>query len=486
MSNAQALEIKHLRIGANRGTPRLYIDSTRLRDAGLDVGAAYKAEYDAQSRRVTLVLSKDGDRVVCRKKKGDSYSPLIDLQNTRLAMFGEQSRVVVTIAEGTVEITVHHHDARAIERIERLSDEITRGEVSSGELCIGTGVLADALHTGFADQGINLKTRFAVEIDPEYLEAAARNCRAISKDTLLIEGGIQEVDTRKVPKVSILVAGLPCTGASKAGRTKRHLATAEAHPDAGYLIFSALAIIEAAAPAICIIENVCDYMNTGSYEILKGVLTNWGYKVDATIVGRELGAFEARRRMCMVATTEGLQVDLAALLPVQPSPGTLGELLDPVAADADCWKEYAYLTAKEQRDIAKGSGFRQQILKEDATHCGTITRGYAKVRSSDPRVAHPTNPKLSRLLSPAEHARAKGIPQRFIEGLSFTAAHEVLGQSVLYPAFRAVGRLVANALSAVSTNVVRINTAAKPNLPLLRKAATADAPLNQLDLFAFA
>lgn len=479
-----ALEIKHLRIGTNKGKPRLYIDSARLRDAGMDVGSSYNADYDMRARKVTLTLCKEGDRVVCRKRHGDDYSPLIDIQNSKLGMFGADSKVIVTIRRGVVEITIHHNDARAIERVERLAAEIEQGQVTAGELCIGAGIMADALHTGFQDQGIALKTKFVVEIDPSYLATADRQSGAIDRDTLLIEGGIQEIDPGVIPRVSVLVTGLPCTGASLAGRAKRHLKAAEEHPDAGYLVAPLIQIIHAASPSIVLLENVTLWENSASCAILTGVLREWGYKVQTTTLTRELGAFENRKRLCLVATTPGLDIDLDKLLPVQAVPAQLDELLEPVPADSPLWKEYAYLAAKETRDIANGAGFRTQVLTPTATSCGTITRGYNRVRSTDPRLAHPTNPKLSRLFTPVEHARIKGIPERFVEGLGPTEAHEVLGQSVLWPAFRAVGRLLAATVAAVSKNVVRIGTApARKPAPGMRAAPTR---LDQLDLFAFA
>lgn len=53
---------------------------------------------------------------------------------------------------------------------------------------------------------------------------------------------------------------------------------------------------------------------------------------------------------------------------------------------------------------------------------------------------------MLRLLTPREHAQVKGIPECLIEGLPATTAHELLGQSIIYPAFVAVGELVASAL----------------------------------------
>lgn len=72
-------------------------------------------------------------------------------------------------------------------------------------------------------------------------------------------------------------------------------------------------------------------------------------------------------------------------------------------------------------------------------------------RSTDPQLAHPSDPRLSRLFTPAEHARIKGIPGRIIEGLSATVAHEVLGQSVVFPAFRALGRALGQWMQRLAT-----------------------------------
>src|SRR5690606_11105606 len=54
-------------------------------------------------------------------------------------------------------------------------------------------------------------------------------------------------------------------------------------------------------------------------------------------------------------------------------------------------------------------------------------------------VLHPDNPKLSRLLTPAEHARVKGIPETMGHGLSDTTAHEGYDQAVIFNKFEAVG-----------------------------------------------
>lgn len=61
---------------------------------------------------------------------------------------------------------------------------------------------------------------------------------------------------------------------------------------------------------------------------------------------------------------------------------------------------------------------------------------------TEPFVISPFGDGMSRLFSPLEHARVKGIPEDLINGVSDTTAHEILGQSVIYPVFQAVGNCI--------------------------------------------
>lgn len=44
----------------------------------------------------------------------------------------------------------------------------------------------------------------------------------------------------------------------------------------------------------------------------------------------------------------------------------------------------------------------------------------------------------------------KGIPPEAVEGLGGTIAHEILGQSVLFPVFRSLGRLLGTAFNRMN------------------------------------
>jgi Site-specific DNA methylase len=183
--------------------------------------------------------------------------------------------------------------------------------------------------------------------------------------------------------------------------------------------------------------------------ILRNQLRDFGYDLHEEVLqAADWNALEHRERMCMVAVTKGLSFDFSSLARPERCERRIGDILDPVSEDALCWSRMEGLKAKQERDKAEGKGFAMQIVTPFDTKCPTITKGYAKVRSTDPKLQHPSDPDLLRQFTPAEHARIKGIPERLVSGLSLTLAHELLGQSVCYEPFRAVGRLVGQALMA--------------------------------------
>ena len=126
-----------------------------------------------------------------------------------------------------------------------------------------------------------------------------------------------------------------------------------------------------------------------------------------------------------------------------------------------------------------------QILGPDATKVGTIGRSYAKVRSTEVKIQHPANDRLLRQLTPREHARVKGVPEAFVEGLSITAAHEMLGQSILMKPFRALGHGIGQGFASWDGIAIK-----KPEEPIRMQVAPKrnsndnDQPDNQLSLFA--
>ncbi|OWF70859.1 hypothetical protein B4903_23095 [Yersinia frederiksenii] len=100
---------------------------------------------------------------------------------------------------------------------------------------------------------------------------------------------------------------MPCTGASKSGRTKNKLASAEEHPDAGSMFFYFLKFLESSNPAAFVIENVCEYLNTESMAVIRSVANHLGYALHEVIIdSRDYGSIEERKRMLVIGVSVGL------------------------------------------------------------------------------------------------------------------------------------------------------------------------------------
>jgi DNA (cytosine-5)-methyltransferase 1 len=272
----------------------------------------------------------------------------------------------------------------------------------------------------------------------------------ISSRTRIFEATVEEIAPSLLPPVDILSASLPCVGFSKSGIAKKHLEFPE-EDSSGTAFLGLLGIIRATNPSIVIHENVPSFAESVTCHLMTRWLELLGYQVRSKTLGKDLGAFERRDRHILLAVSQGLarHVDLDRIEPSATAPGRLAEILERIPLDSPRWKRFEYLDAKQESDIAQGKGFRRQVLNADANSCGTIGRGYHKSRSTEPFVAHPMNPMLSRLLTPTEHAAVKGIPVSAVGGLSDKTAHEILGQSVLFPGFRSLGRLIGNALDTL-------------------------------------
>lgn len=446
------------KLGSNKGAPRLYLEGPLPASGGFAPGLRYTLEHKDGGRALVLRLAEDGERVVSRKAKADREQSVIDLNSHEaLGVFAGMEQVRVLVGNGEIWILPLASEVKRQARIARLRDEVSAGVVSMAGVCTGMGVLSHALHVGLQNAGLKPRLRWAVEIDPIALEQAAAVNEAWTPDTLCVALPLQEVAfsddyvRKQLCQVTLLEAGLPCTAASVAGRSKKALAQAEDDTKAGHLVAGFLALLAQANPAVMVLENVVPYFNTASAAILRVQLADMGYAVEERTIEGAGYAIEARVRKVLIAVTKGSGVVVQELIPPPPSGRTVGDILDAVPPDAACWSDMAYLKGKEVSDVAAGKGFRMAVVKPEDAHVGTIGTGYQKNRSTEPKMQHPDNPALLRLFTPAEHARAKGIPERLIAGIdSATRAHAFLGQSVVWPAFRALGVAIGEALQGLA------------------------------------
>lgn len=428
------------------GRKRLWLTGSLLESVDFIAGARYRREMSDEG--LVMYLDENGTHKVSRKGRNDT--PIIDILNRDFDRVFEDTQAITLVCEhGKVVVRKSEIDARIREREQRFIERIQDGRaLQFGSLFHGGGILDWGLHEGFELGGLATEMKAAVELDQHYLGCSQRNNTFWSDDAVFINSPIQlfMLDQAKTFELDGVLAGIPCTGASISGRSKNGLQHAEDHEHAGALFAYFLQFVQATNPALVIMENVIQYSSTASWSVIKSMLNTMGYNIHyREMGGNEFGVLEDRQRMVAVAVSRGLDrlstFDINEVVPQRIKEFCLADVLDDVPEDSTEWKPYDYLKTKAVRDKAAGKGFSNQFLvPEEAERVGTIGRGYAKVRSTEPLVKHPADPDLLRLLRPAEHARVKGIPEQLINGeTSVTRAHEILGQSGIPAKFQALG-----------------------------------------------
>lgn len=442
--------IINAKIGEARQKPSIWMEGQKLTHGGLRIDDKYSIRSDKTARRLELIAvpaSFVGSTfTVSKRERNGVIHPLLQLRTDEIReVFEDDEKVRIAIRNGRIVITALQLQTKIRERLKRLKEKLARGEkLAITSLFHGGGVLDRAIHSGLLRAGVGSFVQVGVELEAEYLNASLRNNPDLwQEDSIAICSDIRDVSLEgKIPQCQILIAGVPCVGASKAGRSKNRLEFAEDHDSAGTLFFDLLEWVKATNPAICILENVTEYQNTASMAVIRSVLISLGYTLKETVLdGSDFGALEKRKRMVLVASTPGMG-DLFSyenLVSRKTREASISEILEDVALDSPRWKPYTYLADKEVKDIAAGKGFTRQLLTGEEGGCGTIGRHYFKGRSTEPFLIHPENPELFRLFTRIEHSRVKTIPAVVTEGVSETAAHEIMGQSGIFEKFSSLG-----------------------------------------------
>ena len=451
-------QVTYTRMGLNRGAPRLWLEGGRLDRCGFEPGAKFLVELDLAHRQVRLKLDPNGDRTVSGRKKtlasGEiRNTPIVDVAGASLGdVLGEGARLRAVMASGEIVFDLHPTEKAIEAREQRTREHLNAGFLTESTLCAGAGVSTLALQEGVESTGVQTRVDWIIDREGRYLDLATMNNPAITPETRLYEASLEEVDTAALTGTDLLQVSLGCTGHSVAGKAKRALNQAEDHPTDALAVYGLMRILEAVNPSVVVSENVKQARDSASYALVRAYLHEQGYVIFEDILdSRQAGSLEHRERWWMVALSRGFADGFTMdNVPTQPRTfATLGDAMDAIGHDDTRWKAYEYLEAKAIRDAAAGKGFKRQLVDADATRIGTLTRGYAKARSTDPFIVRADG--MQRLLTPAEHARAKSIPEQLIEGASDTLAHEVLGQSILYGHAKGIGQALGIHLQLEST-----------------------------------
>lgn len=449
-------QVTYTRMGQNRGAPRLWLEGGRLERCGFDAGARFQVELDLVRRQVRLKLDPNGDRTVSGRKRtltsGETRTtPIVDIAGASLAeALGEGARLRAVLASGEIVFDLHPVEKAIEVREKRTRDHLQEGFLTESALCAGAGVATLALQDGVESTGIQTRVDWIIDREGRYLDLAAMNNPAITPETRLYEASLEEVETAALTGTDFLQVSLPCTGHSLSGKAKRGLNQAEDHPTDALATVGLIRILEAVNPSVVVSENVTQARDSASYALIRAYLHEQGYVLfEALLDAEQANTIEHRKRWWFVALSRGLADGFSMdNVPQQPRTfGTLGEAMDAIAHDDTRWKAFEYLEAKAIRDAAAGKGFKRQLVDENSTSIGCIGRGYAKARSTEGFIVRADG--LQRLLTPAEHARVKGIPETLVDGASDTLAHEVLGQSILYGHAKGIGQALGEHLQQI-------------------------------------
>jgi DNA (cytosine-5)-methyltransferase 1 len=448
-------------ISEARAVSRLWIEGAKLAHAGVEIGVQYLLIVSKEFRRIELRPAPSDfagkTYKVCTRTRNERVSPLIEIRDAILnEVFGIGAKVRVAIQKGRIIVSQTHIALKIQERVKAFLDKLKNGEpLTVVSLFHGGGVLDKAMHHGLAQGGLQSFVKVGVELEGGYFDASLVNNPELWRDeSIVINGDVRDINLMGtgIPQVQLLWGGVPCTGASPAGVAKNKNACAEAHSTAGTLFIDFIDWVKATNPAIVVLENVVEYAKSVGMVVIRSVLSGLGYEIsEAVIDGAKMGSLEKRKRLCMIATTPGVcgMVDFEQLIPTRVKEEKLADILEYIPEDSARWKNYDYLAEKELRDEADGKGFKRQLLTGEEDGCGVIGRGYSKARSTEPFIICPWDAGLSRLMTKGEHAKAKTVPLTVIEGVSETQANEILGQSVVYEAFVAIGVLVAKTVKGL-------------------------------------
>ncbi|MBG6083030.1 DNA cytosine methyltransferase [Rubrivivax gelatinosus] len=458
------------KIGSHRGSPRLWLEGREPAKGGFLPGTRFNIRTDSERALLVLEAVEDGVRIVSGKQRGDGQIPVIDINSKDLlAMFESIEAVRVVVQSGRISILPMASEVRARERLVRLKQKLARGEpLRTGSVSSGAGILDRAAHEGLELAGVRAKLAFANEIREDCLEHMCKVNPIVDRDTVTLTAPMQELAfdewaMSQLPKVDILIGGIACSGASRAGRAKRGAGHTESHPEVGHLVVAFLAIIAKVNPIAVVLENVPTWATSASMCILRNQLRDLGYEVHETIVrSAEWNVLEHRERLCVVAVTRGVSFSFEALERPAPMERRFSEVMDHVELDAECWSEMRYLKDKRERDAEKGSNFKMTVLTPASTSVPCLNKTLWKRQSTGAFVAHPVNPDLLRLPTVNEHARCKGVWPDMVENVGLTFGHEILGQSVTVPPFLSVFKLLGFALQACARQTAN---AFQPLLP---------------------
>lgn len=415
-----------LKLGQNRGKPRIWIEGRALANAGFLPGHKFSATFAPNHITLTRIVTGDPlptDRTVSGKTKESGPHPIIDMNTAELDKWLPGiARIAVRMEYGRITIT----PARTIlQAAARVATALAVG------LFVGGGLLTQAAKAaGFTTVAAN-------EVCESYVEIHDANHGGDMMHSSIEQARFEDIVPRH-GRIGLLHAGIPCEPYSVIRRNAGDNVKVdkklppEAH-ELGDMTYWTLRAIELVNPYDVVIEQVPAYLESGSGHVLQHVLRRMGYLVEARVFNAsEYGSVTKRRRAVVVATMRE-SINWPAIETAQAAP--LASILH-APDDVRCeWftretESKQWLFDHWEKQTEKGNGFASNLIHYTDAHVGTIKKRYFAGQGDNPVVVHPTDVTKYRWLTLDEVKAIMGLPEGYDLGETKTNAGEVLGQGV--------------------------------------------------------
>jgi len=239
------------------------------------------------------------------------------------------------------------------------------------------------------------------------------------------------------------------------------------HED-GNLFIPTLDVINRANPAIVLLENSDNMLNSDTLALMDSVMSATGYyKTHTVLNGHEHGDFELRKRLCVVWVSKGLTgLDADALPREGQHDRIVADILEPISDTDKAWKDLSHVAKKNNE---KSHSHKMCVVNDNDTKMPAIIATYAKIKADTPFVAHPTNSGLHRILTVSEHANVRRMAGEMKKAIvsvgdgthhltnrtNATAAHMMLGNSITPQPWASMGSFIGDWLVSLTKPAVK-------------------------------
>lgn len=355
---------------AKNNTPRIWLESQRLTQAGFSPGTNYSIEKTP--RGMKLIKTPLGKRVVSHRRQAGGLRPIIDICSKSL----EEHFLDITTIKAKTSFGVIDFSPSIRSFLIR-KNLIKRENFRVLELFAGGGTLSDATHKNPTFQHVA-----GMEIEPAYADVWAQK----NPNALLIQSDIRLVHPAEVPKFDILVGGIPCTSHSTMGRAKKNLKGKPEEGDTGDLFLHVLNLVSYHMPSACVFENVPSFGTSLAGSLIKTSIQHLGYHIEEVILEPHSQWNEPsdRRRWCLIAT---LQPSFQIQIPNIPFFSNIENMLDIENDSQDeedanrIAKTVVGLRAHNARHAALGHGFALTTINRQSIKVPTIPKSYHKINT---------------------------------------------------------------------------------------------------------